>query len=134
MNYRNEQAEKWLPDTVEVMLTRFDHSVEKPVAWPEGWPDLNDRRCRIEELSRSMVESFPSLIGCPSRICGKRFTVVTLPLTLSRYTTRQRFYWEVVRRIGRIDVPTDVKRERRLADQVFAFRQKGDQPCYTGTE
>lgn len=43
VNYRNEQAEKWLPDTVEVMLTRFDHSVEKPVAWPEGWPDLNDK-------------------------------------------------------------------------------------------
>lgn len=81
-----------------------------------------------------MVESFPSLIGCPSRICGKRFTVVTLPLTLSRYATRQRFYSKMVRRIGRIDVPTDVKRERRLADQVFAFRQKGDQPCYAGTE
>lgn len=43
VNYRNEQAEKWLPDTVEVMLTRFDHSAEKPVAWPEGWPDLNDK-------------------------------------------------------------------------------------------
>lgn len=25
------------------MLTRFDHSAEKPVAWPAGWPNLNDK-------------------------------------------------------------------------------------------
>lgn len=81
-----------------------------------------------------MAESFLSPTGCPSRICGRRFSVVTLPLRCLVTPRGSVFYSKVVRWIGRIDVPTDVKWKKWLADQVFAFRQEGDQSCYAGTE
>ena len=121
VNYRNDQAEKWLPDTVEVMLTRFDHSAEKPVAWPEGWPDLNDKttvsinpNLYSVYIPKSEFDNLLKLLSSLSyrravEINGRKFSVTYrlpfpnlrlkifgcyLTFTLSRYATRQRFLFE----------------------------------------
>jgi len=42
IKYKNEKEERWLPDYIEIMLTDYSHSPEKPIMWPKEWPDLND--------------------------------------------------------------------------------------------
>ena len=40
--YKNENEKPWLPDFIEVMLTDYSHSPEKPIKWAKEWADLND--------------------------------------------------------------------------------------------
>lgn len=42
INFKDNKAKEWLPDSVEVMLTSYSYSPEKPIDWPTGWPDLKD--------------------------------------------------------------------------------------------
>lgn len=40
ITYRDTLAKEWLPDSVEVMITAYNHSPEQPLNWPAEWPDL----------------------------------------------------------------------------------------------
>lgn len=42
IEYKNKKAEEWLPNKIEIMLTDYSHSPEKPIEWPENWPNLED--------------------------------------------------------------------------------------------
>jgi hypothetical protein len=52
--YSNDAAIDWLPDKVEVMLTDYSNSPEKPIPWPAGWPDLKSRSTRLREGGASL--------------------------------------------------------------------------------
>ncbi|WP_162996415.1 hypothetical protein [Mucilaginibacter celer] len=43
INFKDNKAKEWLPDSVEVMLTSYSYSPETPMNWPAGWPDLKDK-------------------------------------------------------------------------------------------
>ncbi|WDF75953.1 hypothetical protein ACFGVS_29200 [Mucilaginibacter sp. AW1-7] len=43
IKYQHGGAKEWLPDSIEVMLTNYSHSPEKPLAWPVAWPDLKNK-------------------------------------------------------------------------------------------
>lgn len=43
INFKDDKAKEWLPDSIEVMLTSYSYSAERPVNWPAGWPDLRDQ-------------------------------------------------------------------------------------------
>jgi hypothetical protein len=38
--FDNEAAVSWIPDKIEVMLSDYSYSPEKPLKWPSNWPDL----------------------------------------------------------------------------------------------
>jgi hypothetical protein len=40
MNYENDNAAKWIPDKVQVLLSDYSNSPDIPIKWPKGWPDL----------------------------------------------------------------------------------------------
>ncbi|SFC94546.1 DNA phosphorothioation-dependent restriction protein DptG [Zunongwangia mangrovi] len=42
--YKNRKSKKWIPDFIEVMFWPYNHSPEKPKAWPENWPDFSNKR------------------------------------------------------------------------------------------
>jgi len=42
IKYKSENEEHWLPDYIEIMLTDYSYSPEKPIKWPKEWPDLNN--------------------------------------------------------------------------------------------
>ena len=37
--YENHGAIPWLPKKIEVMIWPYEYSPDKPLRWPEGWPD-----------------------------------------------------------------------------------------------
>lgn len=39
-SFNDESAKKWLPEKIEVLLTGYSHSPEKPKKWPKDWPNL----------------------------------------------------------------------------------------------
>jgi hypothetical protein len=41
-NFKDNSAKQWLPDSIEVMLTDYSHSPEKPLKWPNDWPNLKN--------------------------------------------------------------------------------------------
>lgn len=41
MNYENDNAVKWVPGKVQVLLSDYENSPDIPIKWPKGWPDLN---------------------------------------------------------------------------------------------
>lgn len=43
IKYQHDRAKEWLPDSIEVMLTNYSYSPEKPLAWPAAWPDLKNK-------------------------------------------------------------------------------------------
>ncbi|HEX8023071.1 hypothetical protein, partial [Mucilaginibacter sp.] len=43
INFKDKKAKEWLPDSIEVMLTSYSYSPEKPMNLPAGWPDLKDK-------------------------------------------------------------------------------------------
>nr|WP_294942850.1 hypothetical protein [uncultured Mucilaginibacter sp.] len=43
IDFDNANKKEWLPDSVELMLTGYDHSPEKPLPWPALWPGLKDK-------------------------------------------------------------------------------------------
>lgn len=42
IKYDDNNAIEWLPEKIEVMLTSYSYSPEKPLLWPSGWPGLKD--------------------------------------------------------------------------------------------
>lgn len=40
IKYDNEKVKVWLPDNIEVMLSDYSHSPDKPRKWPKNWPNL----------------------------------------------------------------------------------------------
>ncbi|WP_426791642.1 hypothetical protein [Sphingobacterium sp. WOUb80] len=40
VNYNESKAKEWLPDTFEVMATKYSYSPEEPLKWNEDWNDI----------------------------------------------------------------------------------------------
>lgn len=40
INFEAKNAKDWLPDTFEVMATKYSHSPEKPLKWNKDWNDM----------------------------------------------------------------------------------------------
>jgi hypothetical protein len=43
INFKDDKAKEWVPDIIEVMLTTYSNSPEKPLKWPTDWPDLKNQ-------------------------------------------------------------------------------------------
>ena len=41
IKFENSSAKEWLPDTVEVMATKYSHSPVKPLKWNKEWNDIS---------------------------------------------------------------------------------------------
>jgi len=41
IKYENSTAKEWLPDTFEVMATKYSYSPETPLKWNKDWNDIN---------------------------------------------------------------------------------------------
>jgi hypothetical protein len=41
LKYNDNDAVEWLPDTIEVMATKFSYSREKSIQWNKEWSDIN---------------------------------------------------------------------------------------------
>lgn len=41
LKYKDNDAVEWIPDTIEVMATKFSYSREKPLQWNKEWSDIN---------------------------------------------------------------------------------------------
>ncbi|TNE53867.1 MAG: hypothetical protein EP338_10080 [Bacteroidetes bacterium] len=86
-NYKNEQETEWLPDNIEILLTDFNHSQEKPKKWPKEWPTLESKTTiqRNESLysiylPKEEVEDFIKLISDLKEtqaveLNGKKFSI-----------------------------------------------------------
>ncbi|MBB6613156.1 hypothetical protein H7F15_19105 [Pontibacter sp. Tf4] len=85
--FESKEAKDWLPDNIEVMLTDYSHSPEKPKEWPENWPNLKSEATvkRSESLYSLFLpkENFEDFIKLISdlkekqavEINGKKFSV-----------------------------------------------------------
>lgn len=40
IHFEDQAAKEWLPDTIEVMATKYSYSPEKPLKWNAAWNDL----------------------------------------------------------------------------------------------
>lgn len=43
IDYKNNNAEVWRPEKIEIMVWDYSYSPEEPAKWPDAWPDLNDK-------------------------------------------------------------------------------------------
>jgi len=85
--FESKNAKDWLPDNIEIMLTDYSHSPEKPKEWPENWPNLESKSTikRNESLyslylPKEHFEEFKKLISNLKdkqaiKINGKKFSV-----------------------------------------------------------
>jgi hypothetical protein len=39
IHFKDQAAKEWLPDTIEVMATRYSYAPEKPLKWNAAWND-----------------------------------------------------------------------------------------------
>jgi len=69
MKFNVNDATEWLPDTIEVMATRYSYSPEKPIKWDNSWSDLKSPTTvkRSDDLysiylDKKYFESFVSLL------------------------------------------------------------------------
>jgi len=40
IEFDNDNANSWVPDKIEIMLSDYSHSPESPLQWPSAWPNL----------------------------------------------------------------------------------------------
>jgi len=40
IEFDNDNANSWVPDKIEIMLSDYSHSPESPLRWPSAWPNL----------------------------------------------------------------------------------------------
>jgi hypothetical protein len=40
LKFEDDSAKEWLPDTIEVMATKYSYSPEKPLKWNSEWSDI----------------------------------------------------------------------------------------------
>ncbi len=85
--FESNKAKEWLPDSIEIMLTDYSHSPEKPKEWPENWPNLKSESTieRSESLYSLYLpkENFEEFINLISdlkekqavEVNGKKFSV-----------------------------------------------------------
>jgi hypothetical protein len=85
--FEDKNAKEWLPEYVEIMLTDYSHSLEKPKQWPENWPNLESESTvqRSESLyslylPKVNFEDFINLISNLNEkqaveINGKKFSI-----------------------------------------------------------
>lgn len=85
--FKGKNAKEWLPDNIEIMLTDYSHSPEKPKEWPENYPNLENESTveRSESLyslylPKENFEDFIKLISDLKEkqaveINGKKFSV-----------------------------------------------------------
>ena len=52
VKFESNTAKEWLPDTLEVMATKYSYSPEKPLQWGKDWNDINSKTTvkRSEDL------------------------------------------------------------------------------------
>lgn len=48
-NFDDDRAINWLPNKIEVLLSNYDYSPERPIPWPADWPDLKNLDTRTWE-------------------------------------------------------------------------------------
>jgi len=48
-NFDDDRAVNWLPKKIEVLLSDYDYSPEKPIPWPANWPNLKSPETRTWE-------------------------------------------------------------------------------------
>ncbi|MGI0108315.1 hypothetical protein [Salinimicrobium sp. WS361] len=85
--FKSKNAEDWVSDYIEVLLTDYSHSPEDPKEWPENWPNLKSEST-VERsktlyslyLPKEHFEDFKSLISDLKEkqaveIGGKKFSV-----------------------------------------------------------
>ena len=85
--FKDKNAKEWIPEHIEIMLTDYNHSPEKPKEWPENWPNLESESTvkRSESLYSLYLpkEHFDHFINIISdlkekqavEINGKKFSV-----------------------------------------------------------
>jgi hypothetical protein len=74
-HFDHPRARAWLPEQIEVMIWPFDHAKAAPLAWPRGWPDLDDRLTRKREEGYSLflpAACFAELEALLQRLDGNR--------------------------------------------------------------
>ena len=52
VKFESNSAKEWLPDTIEVMATKYSYSPETPLQWNKDWNDINSKTTikRSEDL------------------------------------------------------------------------------------
>ncbi len=85
--FKSKNAEDWVSDYIEVLLTDYSHSPEEPKEWPENWPNFeNETTIKRSEtlyslyLPKEHFEDFKNLISDLGEkqaveIGGKKFSV-----------------------------------------------------------
>jgi hypothetical protein len=43
IKFESDTAKEWLPDTFEVMATKYSYSPEQPLKWNKDWDDINSK-------------------------------------------------------------------------------------------
>lgn len=43
IKYKSKEEKEWLPDVIEILLTDYSHSPEKPKEWPKEWANLESK-------------------------------------------------------------------------------------------
>lgn len=46
MSFNCPDAEKWLPEKIEVMVWPYENALEESIVWPKEWPDLEDQNTK----------------------------------------------------------------------------------------
>ena len=87
IDFEDKQASEWLPEKIEVLVTDYHHSPEKPLKWPSSWPSLKspDTVWRSEKLYSLYLDKkhFKELLNLMDRlkekqaveINGKKFSI-----------------------------------------------------------
>ena len=67
IKFEDKNATDWLPDTIEVMATKYSYSPEKPLQWNKEWGDINSPKTvkRSEDLYSIYLDKkyFPDLLS-----------------------------------------------------------------------
>ena len=69
LRFEDNSATEWLPDTIEVMATKYSYSPEKPLKWNSEWGDIKSQTTvkRNDDLysiylDRKYFEEFTKLL------------------------------------------------------------------------
>jgi hypothetical protein len=82
--FKERKANKWLPDSVQVILLPEKKSNEKYERWPDGWPDLKNSRLlgkgsdiKCIYVDKTKMEKILILTksGLPMEINGQQFYI-----------------------------------------------------------
>ena len=76
LKFTHKNGKKWIPEKVELLVSRYSHSPEKPVHWPNKWPNLDDSTSikRHEDLYSIYIdkEFFPDFLESKNSLKEKQ--------------------------------------------------------------